>query len=99
VSARPSVSFACGIPKGADELEIVMSRAARRSVTAVTAGFLLVLAMVGPALGYEDVHIPPAACDSVLAGIAHFHDSPAPENMMLTPAWSSTSRFVYDRCD
>ena len=71
----------------------------RPRVTALVAGLLLALASVGSALAYEDVHIPPAACDSVLDGIAHFHDSPAPAQMQQTPAWGNTSRFVYDRCE
>jgi hypothetical protein len=66
---------------------------------AVMAGIGLTLALAGSVLAYEDVHIPPAACDSVLEGIAHFHDSPAPAQMQQTPAWGNTSRFVYDQCE
>lgn len=76
-----------------------MVRSFAHRVAAVLAATGLTLALAGSAFAYEDVHIPPAACDSVLAGIAHFHDSPAPEQMQQTPAWGNTSRFVYDRCE
>ena len=76
-----------------------MSRGLRRRLAATAAGLLLALSVVGSVMAYVDVHIPPAACDSVLAGIAHFHDSPAPAHMQQTPAWGNTSRFVYDRCE
>ena len=70
----------------------------RRLLLALALGALLTLEAAGAAFAYEDVYIPPAACDSVLLGIAHFHDSPAPANMQETPAWGNTSRFVYDNC-
>ncbi len=70
-----------------------------RSAAAAASALVLVAMLAGTAMAYEDVHIPPAACDSVRAGIAHFHDSPAPAQMQLTPAWGNTSRFVYDECN
>lgn len=70
-------------------------RNARRTLTGLAAGWLLVLAAAGSASAYQVVDIPPAACESVRAGIAHFHDSPAPEQMQQTPAWGNTSRFDY----
>jgi hypothetical protein len=76
-----------------------MIRALAPHLAAALGAAGLTLALAGTVLAYEDVHIPPAACDSVLAGIAHFHDSPAPEQMQQTPAWGNTSRFVYDRCE
>jgi len=76
-----------------------MKRTARRALTGLAAGGLLMLAATGSTLAYQEVDIPAAACESVTAGIAHFHDSPAPANMQQTPAWSTTSRFVYnDNC-
>ena len=76
-----------------------MSGKLRRRFAATAAGLLLAMSIVGSAMAYVDVHIPPAACESVIAGIAHFHDSPAPAQMQQTPAWGNTSRFVYDRCE
>jgi hypothetical protein len=76
-----------------------MSRSLRRGLVATATAFLLATSSVGSVLAYEEVHIPTAACDYVLAGIAHFHDSPAPAQMQETPAWGNTSRFVYDGCD
>lgn len=76
-----------------------MSRRVERRLAATAAGMLLAMSVVGSATAYVDVHIPPAACESVIAGIAHFHDSPAPGQMQETPAWGNTSRFVYDLCD
>jgi hypothetical protein len=70
-----------------------------RRLLSASAALVLAFAVAGPAFAHVDVHIPPAACDSVLAGIAHFHDSPAPAHMQETPAWGNTSRFVYDRCE
>jgi hypothetical protein len=76
-----------------------MLRSFARHAAATGTGLLLAVMIAGTASAYEDVHIPPAACDSVRDGIAHFHNSPAPENMQQTPAWGNTSRFVYDECD
>lgn len=76
-----------------------MSRRLGRRLAATAAGLLFVMSIVGSAMAYVDVYIPPAACESVAAGIAHFHDSPAPAHMQQTPAWGNTSRFVYDRCE
>ena len=76
-----------------------MRRSFARKLGTVVAAVALTLSVAGSAFAYEDVHIPPAACNSVLAGITHFHDSPAPEQMQQTPAWGNTSRFVYDRCE
>ena len=76
-----------------------MKRRFGRNLVAISSGVIFALALAGSAFAYEDVHIPAAACDSVQAGIAHFHDSPAPAQMQQTPAWGNTSRFVYDRCD
>lgn len=76
-----------------------MSRRLGRRLAATAAGLLLAMSIVGSVMAYVDVHIPPAACESVVAGIAHFHDSPAPAQMQQTPAWGNTSRFVYDLCE
>jgi len=76
-----------------------MSRSRSRGFVTLVGSIALLLGSAGAVLAYQDVHIPPAACDSVREGIAHFHDSPAPEHMQETPAWGNTSRFVYDRCD
>ena len=76
-----------------------MSRSKARGIATLIGTIGLVLGTAGVAVGYQDVHIPPAACESVQEGIAHFHDSPAPAHMQETPAWGNTSRFVYDRCE
>jgi len=70
----------------------------KRVLAGAALGVILTLGAAGAAFAYEDVYIPPAACDSVQDGIANFHDSPAPGHMQQTPAWGSTSRFVYDNC-
>lgn len=73
-------------------------RALRRLAMGLAASLLLTFGLVGTAFAYAEVDIPPAACESVQFGIAHFHDSPAPANMQQTPAWGNTSRFVYENC-